>query len=735
MKSRALWVSLLLFGSGLTALVYQVAWTRELRLIFGFSTAASAAVVAIFMGGLGIGGLLLGPRADRNPRPLAFYGRLELLVAGSAAVTPALVWLVRVAYIAAGGTIRLGMAGGTVVRLLLSVIVLAVPTVLMGGTLPAATRAVETEDDQGRRFLALLYGSNTLGAVAGTVLSNFFLLETLGTRLTLWSSCLVNAFVGLVAVNLSRRPAFSQAAAASETSPSPAADVSDEPERGARQSARSRKEKKTRAREAPEKASTADAAQTSVAVRARRRGDDGLCLRAHGDCLVPNAGAASGRLDLHVRVDSRGRASRNRLGFTRAVESASTGNARRFRGHVRPRSGFARRALRVGRLGGDPRGSSAADRRLRIRRVRLQLDDHRVDGRVSRRLSRGIAVPDFDLVARARPGECRTARRIGVRLEHGGRDRRFARGRVRVAASFDGSRHLGLCGRPLDRACRGGAPAFVAPRSGARPVGGAGAAAVAVALMSSTGPTAAWRHSPIGAGRVDLSKSSPNRLIEWVRTRRRQLYWQADGVESSVGILKTTGGLAFAVSGKIDGNSRGDAATQVMGGLIGAALHPQPRRALVIGLGTGSTAGWLAAIPSMERVDVVELEPAILHVAETCTPVNHDVLSNPKVHVAIGDAREFLLTSRDKYDIIFSEPSNPYRAGISSLFTEEFYRAARQRLAPRGIFLQWLQTYEVDGETVRTVYAALHSSVSANRKLVCQASRLDPARNVRTGDL
>ena len=111
MKSRALWVSILLFGSGLTALVYQVAWTRELRLVFGFSTAASAAVVAIFMGGLGFGGLLLGPRADRSDRPLAFYGRLELLIAASAAVTPVLVWLVRVAYIATGGTGRLGMAG------------------------------------------------------------------------------------------------------------------------------------------------------------------------------------------------------------------------------------------------------------------------------------------------------------------------------------------------------------------------------------------------------------------------------------------------------------------------------------------------------------------------------------------------------------------------------------------------------------------------------------------------
>src|SRR5262249_42001173 len=158
---------------------------------------------------------------------------------------------------------------------------------------------------------------------------------------------------------------------------------------------------------------------------------------------------------------------------------------------------------------------------------------------------------------------------------------------------------------------------------------------------SARGPTAAWRHSPIGAGRVDLSKSSPNRLMEWVRDNRRRLSWEADGVESSVGLVTTTGGLAFVVNGKIDGNSRTDAPTQVMGGLIGAALHPHPRKALVIGLGTGSTAGWLAAVPSIERVDVVELEPAILHVARACAAVNQDVLSNPKVRVEVGDAREY----------------------------------------------------------------------------------------------
>src|SRR5438034_6542686 len=193
MNRRLLAVALLLFGSGLTALVYQIAWMRELRLIFGFSTASSAAVVAIFMGGLGLGGWLLGRRADESAHPLAFYGALELAIAACAAATPWLLWLVRLAYVAAGGSLRLGILGGTLARLLLSALVLAVPTVLMGGTLPAAARAVETDEDTGRRLLALLYGSNTLGAVAGTLLSTFYLLEKLGTRETLWASCAVNA--------------------------------------------------------------------------------------------------------------------------------------------------------------------------------------------------------------------------------------------------------------------------------------------------------------------------------------------------------------------------------------------------------------------------------------------------------------------------------------------------------------------------------------------------------------
>src|SRR6185436_19155701 len=110
---------------------------------------------------------------------------------------------------------------------------------------------------------------------------------------------------------------------------------------------------------------------------------------------------------------------------------------------------------------------------------------------------------------------------------------------------------------------------------------------------------------------------------------------------------------------------------------------------------------------SMERVDVVELEPLVIDVARACEAVNHGVMTNPKVHIAIGDARELLLTSRDRYDVIASEPSNPFRAGIASLFTTEYYRAASARMTADGVFAQWVQGYEIDAPTLRTIYATM----------------------------
>jgi MFS family permease len=232
---------------------------------------------------------------------------------------------------------------------------------------------------------------------------------------------------------------------------------------------------------------------------------------------------------------------------------------------------------------------------------------------------------------------------------------------------------------------------------------------VLLLLWIPVGPTPAWRHSGIGVGRVQARHlESPEAIRDWKRTQLRTTVWEAEGIESGVAV-NVEQGLAFVLNGKIDGNARLDASTFVIPGLVGALSHPNPRTSLVIGLGTGETSGWLAAVETMERIDTVELEPAILNVARMCSSINMNALDNPKVHLWWGDAREVLLTVPRTYDIIVSQPSNPYRAGIASLFTREYYAAAAERLEPDGLFVQWVQTYDIDDRTVNTIYATLQS--------------------------
>ena len=198
-------VVLLLLLSGLCALVYQVGWLRELRLIFGGSTVATSIVLAIFMGGLGFGGLYWGRIADRFQNPFRLYAYLEVGIALFAALSPFLLSLVRYIYIALGGTMTMGTTLALIARFFASATVLGVPTFLMGGTLPAVARAIETDTDKGRRNLALLYAFNTIGGVCGVIIATFILLELVGTRFTIWYGALLNIVVGCIALVLSLR--------------------------------------------------------------------------------------------------------------------------------------------------------------------------------------------------------------------------------------------------------------------------------------------------------------------------------------------------------------------------------------------------------------------------------------------------------------------------------------------------------------------------------------------------
>ncbi|WP_395813120.1 fused MFS/spermidine synthase [Archangium minus] len=688
MNARVWRIAPLLFGSGFCALVYQTAWQRELRLIFGASTAASAAVLAIFMGGLGLGGALLGSRVDRDRRPLAFYANLELLVSVSAAVTPLLVWLARTLYVALGGTVALGLGLGSAVRLVLSALVLAVPTLLMGGTLPAAARAAETPEDVRRRALAVLYGVNTLGAVAGATASTFFLFEVFGTRTTLWLACLVNILVALVARTVARGLPEQEgsAAPASETGATPAPETVSAP-----------------AALPPRGFVLGAAALVGFAFF--------LMEMVWYRMLGPLLGGSTFTFGLILMVALAG------IGLGGAAYAAW--------GEKRPATlrGFALTCLLEALLLAVP--LALGDKVALLTLLARPLSVFGFGGMVlSWSLIAALVVLPAAFVS-------------GVQfplllalLGRGGQDVGRQVGQAyawNTVGSIVGSLAGGFGLLPLLTAPGvwrlvgavlvglGVVTLLLSARLARPSLGGmlapVSAAVVAVLLLGAVGPTAAWRHNPIGAGRSQ-APSSTNDMRDWFLDARRWLLWEVDGVESSVGLIGGHG-LSFFVNGKSDGNSLADAGTQIMGGLIGALVHPRPHSSLVIGLGTGSTAGWLAAVPEMERVDVVEIEPAILEVARQCADVNERVLDNPKVHVHLDDAREVLLASKASYDIIFSEPSNPYRAGISSLFSREFYHAVKQRLAPGGVFLQWLQTYEVDARTVRSVYATLATEFGA----------------------
>lgn len=682
-------VSLLLLGSGFCALVYQTIWFRAFRLVFGASTASTAAVLALFMVGLGLGSVWLGRRVDQTARPLWMYGVLELGIGLLAALSPLLVPVVRDAYAALGGSARLGLGLGTVVRLLLAAPVIVLPAVLMGGTLPAAARAVEA--GLGRRRTGWLYGCNTLGAVLGVFWTSFWALEHLGMRTTCVLAAAANVAIALVAINLGKHRGATTSATASHHD---AADTQ-HPPLGRR-----------------ERALLGVAAATGFVFF--------LLEIVWYRLLGPLLGGSSYTFGLILALALLG------IGLGGLLYGA--GSARR------PSMGLLAATLAVEGLvvllpfaAGDQIALLALGvRTLAAAGFTQTIVAWLLVASTVVLLPALVAGYQFALlVGILGEGTQRLGREVG--LAYG-----WNTGGAILGSLAGGFGLLPLVGAPeLWRATGlalvlAGLALMLATgvaRSVSTAVPVLAVALVAVLCAGATGPTAAWRHSGIGFGRFQGEATSPNEIRRAFDAARSAIAWQADGVESSVA-LHAAAGYAFFVNGKSDGHAIGDAATQVLSGLVGAAiLEEVPRRALVVGLGTGSSAGWLGAIDEIERVDVVELEPAILEVARACTPVNHGVLENPKVHISIGDAREFLATDGPQYDVIFSEPSNPYRAGIASLFSVDFYQAVEQRLAPGGVLVQWLQGYEIDADTVRTVYATLGEVFPAIE--TWQVSRLD----------
>jgi spermidine synthase len=169
-------------------------------------------------------------------------------------------------------------------------------------------------------------------------------------------------------------------------------------------------------------------------------------------------------------------------------------------------------------------------------------------------------------------------------------------------------------------------------------------------------------------------------------------------------------GLSIYINGKSDSSTFTDISTLKLSAHLSAILASQRRNAMVIGLGTGVTAGELTLYPDIERIDVAEISPTVVKALPYFSEANYDVHKNPKVKIHIGDAFRILGRSKNKWDIIISEPSNPWVTGVDLLFTKEFYALVKERLSVNGILLQWVHIYDADigmvGMIVNTVMQA-----------------------------
>jgi spermidine synthase len=677
---RAL-IYLLFVTSGATALVYQVTWLRNLSLVFGASFEATSIVLAAFMAGLSAGGFAMARRAERVARPLLLYGLLELGVAAFALIVP---WLLRgldAAYVRAALASDGVTPGLNLLRIAMALGILFVPTFLMGGTLPVLTRGfVQRLGEYGPR-LAWLYGLNTLGAVLGAVAAGFLLIPALGVWNTQLLAVAVNVAIAAAAVaaGLVVAPApVTEAGAAAEDdvpAPSPA-------ERRALVlafagtaacgfCALALEVMWTRA------ISMAVGATTysfTVMLAAFLTGiwlgswlHAALPLRRFGPALQQGAvlcllGVASAltslwiprlpQLAVDLNVELYGMAPRIRSGTALLLGFLVMLPPCILMGVAFPLAGEARARLArgFGRSTGDALGLNTL-------------------GSIAGSLAAGfVLIP-----------------RLGLQ-----------RGMLLVAGLYLAYGCLLL--------------AFVPGRTGAP--GGlrrALAAAAGVAALVAPWWVQPWDRSLLGAFQNDQlhywldakgAADLPERMSGW-----SVLYYR-EGRGATVSVVDQGWNRTLIVNGKAEASDDPiDGHIQLLLGHVPVLMHPDPKRAFVLGMGTGITLGAVAAHPGLDEVVLAEIEPAVLGARPFLAASNGDPLGDPRVRVEIQDGRNYLKTTPERFDVITADPIHPWTSGSVYLYTREYYEIAAARLAPGGVMCQWLPITGISGENVRSVIA------------------------------
>ena len=661
--------------SGMAALIYEVNWTRLLTLYVGHSTAAASTVVAAFMGGLALGSVLGGRVAPRLTVQQCLYAyiSLECFAALIAVVMP---YELQVVTPLLGRSYRDG-AGGALflaIRVLSCAAVVTVPAAAIGATFPMVVRwFVDARDHPGRAG-GELYAANTAGASAGALAAGFVLIPALGVR----GATLVGvAASGLAALGVLMVVRGGTGEAVAQSRPrSPA-----RPRRGPAESYE-------RQWLAPVALGISGFAALMCEIVWTRV----VSLVAGPTTYAFSATVTAfiGGITLGSALGSRvaGRTRRPALWLAAALTWAAIAAswASTLAGGYLPR-------LIAHQVTASPG---------RFRQVLLR---YAVAAALILPAAAGLGAAFPLALAMAGTGQPRVARQFSVVNAVN------TLGAIAgsLVAGFLAIRSLGLqdtVGVVSALLILDGLVVITWGRlsKNARLVGFvATAAAVAVLIR-----VPRWDRALLASGAYKYAAYLEDEDDLESALTAGQLLYDRDGAASTVSVKRLTGALSLAIDGKIDASNAGDMLTQKLLAHLPLLLHPDPHEVCVIGLGSGVTLG-SALLHPIARADVLEISPEVVEASRYFAADNRNALEDPRTHLIVGDGRSHLLLSSRSYDVIISEPSNPWMAGVAALFTREFFTAVRARLRPGGLICQWAHAYDITDGDLRSIVATFSS--------------------------
>ena len=671
------------FLSGAAGLIYEIAWTKSLGLLFGHTVYASATVLAVFMAGLAAGSAWLGSNSEQTIRPIALYGWIELGVAATGTLSLAGLAGVRWLYYIVCPLLSRSAVSLLTLRFIGAVLVLIVPSFLMGGTLPILLRGLTPWGRMGStqigRRVSRLYWVNTLGAVAGTISAGFVLLPALGLRLSVMFAVLLNAAAGGIALRLSRRfqTIFS--------GPSPNEDRSS----------------------TPTKLKIEFAKPFPIAFLLAAFGLVGATAISYeiawARLLATTLGSSTYAFTLMLAI------------FLLGIAAGSILYERWSARHTPSLATFARtQTFTV---------VAALLFLVFFRELPHVLPPilKITHGSFSGLVFGQFVVAALAMLPAATVFGFNFPAVVALIAEFPGEDDHPGQAAGSAYAA-------NTCGAIIGAVCTG---FFLVPWLGSFRVVAVAAAmnlflGIALELWSTPRRNVAQLVNVtlivcvVGVGWsswfYDRALASFGTVLYWnfhdaaltleEAANTEDVVFLKDGLNATISVSRRDSYLALKTNGKVDASSV-DAITQILLGDLGAIFHEHPRQVLVIGFGGGMTASALSRFPEVERIDCIEIEPAVLRAAPYLEQLNRGVLRDARLRLILDDARNTLFTLHKQYDLIISEPSNPWIAGVATLFTDEFYAAARRRLAPGGMFVQWVQGYSLEPSDLQMILATI----------------------------